>query len=278
MPLTDLLSYEFMQNALAAGVLASLLCGVIGPFVVTRKMVFIGGSMSHSAFGGMGIAFWLGANPLYGALVFTLFAALALAFSGRKETEESDLYIGILWAVGMALGIVFIQLTPGYVPNLMTFLFGNILLVPRPDLLLAAVLAAVVLLSVFIFFRGFVAIALDEEFAQARGLPVKALHSGLLVLVALTIVTLIQVVGIILVLALLTLPVAVARELTIRFPILMILSVLTGTVMCTAGLAVSYVMNLPSGAAIILVGALLLAAVKTVRFLSLRKRGGRAVP
>jgi len=274
MPFADLLSYEFMQNALAAGILASLLCGVIGPFVVTRKMVFIGGSMSHSAFGGMGIAYWLGMNPLYGALAFTLLSAFLLSLMGEKRTEENDLFIGILWAVGMAVGIVFIHLTPGYVPNLMTFLFGNILLVPRHDLFLTAVLAAVVTLSVLIFFRGFVSIALDEEFAQARRLPVRALHTGFLVLVALTIVTLIQAVGIILVLALLTLPVAIARELTIRFPSLMILSALTGIAMCVSGLAISYVMDLPSGAAIILVGALGLAAVRTARLFPRARSGG----
>ncbi|HPX11446.1 MAG TPA: metal ABC transporter permease [Syntrophales bacterium] len=265
--MTDLLSYEFMRNALAASILASILCGVIGPFVVTRKMVFAGGSMSHSAFGGMGIACWLGLNPLAGALAFTVLAALFLSAAGRRSTEENDLLIGVLWAVGMALGIVFIHITPGYVPDLMSFLFGNILLVPRGDLVLAAVLTAVVTVSVIVFFRGFVSIALDEEFARSRKMPVKGLHTGLLVLVALAIVTLIQVVGIILVLALLTIPVAVAREFTIRFTRLMILSSVTGILLCIGGLAVSFTMNLPSGAAIILLGALLLGAVKAFRFI-----------
>ncbi len=264
--MTDLFSYEFMQNALAASILASILCGVIGPFVVTRKMVFAGGSVSHSAFGGMGIACWLGLNPLAGALAFTVLAALFLSAAGKRNTEENDLLIGILWAVGMALGIVFIHITPGYVPDLMSFLFGNILLVPRGDLVLAAVLTAVVTVSVIVFFRGFVSIALDEEFARSRKMPVKGLHTGLLVLVALAVVTLIQVVGIILVLALLTIPVAVAREFTICFTRLMILSSVTGILLCIGGLAVSFSMNLPSGAAIILLGALLLGAVKAFRF------------
>jgi zinc transport system permease protein len=209
-----ILSYEFMQNAILAGVLASIVCGVIGPFIVTRRMVFISGGLSHTAFGGLGIAYWLGIRPLFGATAFVLAAALLIGRMEEKRVSRNDLFIGILWAVGVAIGIIFIHITPGYAPDLMIFLFGNILTVPRTDVIIMLVLVLIVCGTVALFYNGFVAIALDEEYARARRLPVAALKMGLMILTALTIVTLIQVVGILLVIALLTIPVAVASELS----------------------------------------------------------------
>jgi zinc transport system permease protein len=261
----DILSYEFIQNAIAAGVLASIACGLIGPFVVSKRMVFISDGLSHTAFGGLGIAYWAGLNPLYGAIGIVLLAAVFIGLFEERSLYRNDLLIGILWAVGMAVGIIFIYLTPGFAPDLMSFLFGNILTVPRSNLIIISALVCAVLLFITVFFKGFVSITLDEEFSRARGLPVKALNVGLLLLIAISIVALIQVVGIVLIIALLTIPVAIANELTIRFRTIMLLSVLVGAVICLGGLWVSYFIELPSGAVIILIGGGLLGLLKSLK-------------
>lgn len=258
----NILSYEFMQNAILTGIMVSIICGLIGPFIVRKKMVFISGGLSHSAFGGLGIAYWLGVNPLYGAMVFVLSAAVILGFVEEGKNEGHDLFIGILWAIGMAVGIVFIHMTPGYAPNLMTFLFGDILTVSRHDVYITFILFFIVSGSVCIFFKGFVSIALDEEYARVRKLPVRLLNSGLLILIALSVVALIQVVGIILVIALLTIPVAIAEEISFHFKTIMAVSILTGIFICMVGLTISYFIEFPSGASIIITGGSLLGIIK----------------
>ena len=263
--MTDILSYEFMQNAILTGIIASVVCGLIGPFIVTKKMVFVSGGLSHTAFGGLGIAYFMGVNPLYGATIFVLLAALVLGQVKERKRNENDLFIGILWATGMAIGIIFIHITPGYAPNLMTFLFGNILTVTRHDVYINLVLLSIVALAIFIYFKGFVSIALDEEYAKVRNLPVKALNIGLLILIALSIVTLIQAVGIILVIALLTIPVAIAQELTVHFKRIMVISIFVGILICLSGLVASYFIEFPSGASIILIGGILLGLIKVFR-------------
>ncbi len=269
--MNGILSYEFMQNALAAAILASIVCGLIGPFVVARRMVFISGGLSHTAFGGLGIAYWMGIRPIYGAIAFVLATALFLGSLEEKKLNQNDLFIGILWAVGVAIGIVFVHLTPGYAPDLMSFLFGNILTVPRTDIAVMSVLVLIVVGTVAVFYKGFVAIALDEEFARARRLPVYGLKTGLTVLTALTIVTLIQVVGILLVIALLTIPVAIASELSMNFRKIIGLSIATGITVCLLGLFISYSIEFPSGATIILTGGTLLAAVKILKRFALKR-------
>lgn len=277
--MNGILSYEFMQNALFAAILASIVCGLIGPFIVARKMVFISGGLSHTAFGGLGIAYWLGKQglmftirPIYGATVFVLAAALFLGSLEEKKLNQNDLFIGILWAVGVAIGIVFVHLTPGYAPDLMSFLFGNILTVPRTDVAIMFVIVLIVVVTVAIFYKGFVAISLDEEFARARRLPVYGLKTGLTVLTALTIVTLIQVVGILLVIALLTIPVAIASELSINFRKIIALSIVSGIAICLLGLYISYSIDFPSGASIILTGGILLVIVKGLKGLAKLKK------
>ena len=273
--MSTILSYEFMQNAILVGIMASIVCGVIGPFIVTRRMVFISGGLSHTAFGGLGIAYWLGIRPLIGATAFVLAAAVLIGRQEEKTMSRNDLFIGILWAVGVAIGILFIHMTPGYAPDLMTFLFGNILTVPRTDVIITLFLVLIVSGAVMIFYNGFVAVALDEEYARARRLPVAALKMGLMILTALSIVTLIQVVGILLVIALLTIPVAVASELSMNFRRIMLLSILCGILICLSGLLVSYFIEFPSGASIILIGGLLLGAVKLTEHLRGRRSADR---
>jgi len=261
----EILSYEFIQNAIAAGILASIICGLIGPFVVSKRMVFVSDGLSHTAFGGLGIAYWAGINPLYGAVIFVILTAVIIGLFEEKSLYRNDLLIGILWAVGMAIGIIFIYITPGFAPDLMSFLFGNILTVPRSNIVFTGALVCIVLVIMSVFYKGFVSITLDEEFSRSRGLPVKSLNVGLLLLVAISIVALIQVVGIVLIIALLTIPVAIANELSIRFKTIMLISIVIGAIICLGGLWASYFVELPSGAVIILIGGALLGIVKGLK-------------
>jgi zinc transport system permease protein len=265
-------SYEFMQNAIFIGIMASIICGVIGPFIVAKRMVFISGGLSHTAFGGLGIAYWLGIRPLFGAMAFVLAAAVLIGRQEEKKLSRNDLFIGILWAVGVAIGIIFIHMTPGYAPDLMGFLFGNILTVPRSDVVITLFLVLIVSGAVMTFYNGFVAVALDEEYARARRLPVAALKMGLMILTALSIVTLIQVVGILLVIALLTIPVAIASEFSMNFRRIILLSVFCGILICLSGLLASYLIETPSGASIILIGGALLGLVRGMKRITRRRQ------
>ncbi len=255
MTVLSLLGYEFFQNALLAGVLASIACGIIGTFVVIRRMVAISGGISHAAFGGIGLGYYLGIEPLIGALVFTVGAALTMGELEQRAEQHLDTLIGAVWATGMAIGILFIYITPGFAPDLFGYLFGNILLVPHGDLLLMLLLVTVIVIIVGLLFNDLVAVTFDEEYATVINLPVERLVLILLVLIALTVVVLIQVVGIILVIALLTLPAAISRECTSQVKTMMLYAILLGVTFTTTGIFLSAFLNIPSGATIILVSA-----------------------
>ena len=248
--------YEFMRNALLAALLASVACGVVGTYVVVKRIVFIAGGISHAAFGGIGLGYFLGVNPLWVVTPFSLAAALAIGLISRKSKTAEDTTIGVFWSLGMALGILFIGLAPGYAPDLFSYLFGNILTVSLSDLYVLLVLDVVILVTVWLLHRQFQAIAFDEEYAAASGLPVMGLNLALLGLIALTVVILIRIVGIILVLALLTAPAAVAGLLTHDFKKRILYSVVLGNVFCFTGLFASYEMNVASGAVIVIVSVL----------------------
>ncbi len=259
------LSYEFVRNALYAGLLASVLCGVVGTFVVVRRLVFLGGGVSHAAFGGLGICYHYGLEPRLGAAAVAVVSALVLGARGGERSRSADAAIGVLWAVGMALGIVFIHRTPGYAPSLMTYLFGNILTVRRSDVLLTLGLVVIVVTLLALFFKELVAVAFDEEFAAVQGVPVGVVRTLVLVVTALSVVFLIQLVGIILVMALLTIPPLVSLMLVRSFGAVMLLSTLVGALMTLGGLALSYLIDVPSGPAIVLLGAAILGAAHAGR-------------
>ena len=265
----SLLSYTFFQNALLAGILASIACGIIGTFVVIRRMVAVSGGISHAAFGGIGLGYFLGIEPLLGALGFTVGAALTMGELEHRAEQHMDTLIGAVWATGMAIGILFIYITPGFAPDLFGYLFGNILLVPQSDLLLMLVLVAIIVLTVGILFNDLVAVTFDEEYATVINLPVERLMLILLVLIALTVVMLIQVVGIILVIALLTLPAAISRECTGRVRTMILYAVLLGIAFTTTGIFLSAFLNIPSGATIILVSAAAYAGVLVKKHLAI---------
>ena len=245
--------YEFLRNALLGGLLASIGCGIMGSYVVVKRIGFLAGGISHTVLGGMGIALFLGLSPIGGALVAALVAALLIGWVSLEWKEREDTLIGALWAVGMAVGILFISRTPGYNVDLMSYLFGNILMVPPGELWLMAVMDLLVLITVVLFYRQFLAVSFDEEFARLRGVPVKLFYLLLLCMVAVTVVLLIQVVGLILVIALLTLPAAIATQYVHSLGKMMLLATLLGILFTVSGLALAYKPDLPAGATIILV-------------------------
>jgi zinc transport system permease protein len=261
--IAEALSYPFFQRALIAGLLASVACGVMGSLVVVRKISSIAGGLSHAAFGGVGLGYLFGFDPMIGALGFGVASAAGLGAAELRMRQGLDTLISMVWAVGMALGIVFVSLAPGPAPDLLGFLFGNILLVSPGYLLLVAALDLLVILVVFALFRQLRAICFDEEFSWVVGVPVAPLFLLMLVLVALTVVTLIRVVGVILVIALLTMPAAIARHWTDQLLRMMLLSVGIGAVCISGGLFLTYALSaryaldLPTGPAIILLAALL---------------------
>ncbi|MFC1561745.1 metal ABC transporter permease [candidate division KSB1 bacterium] len=251
----EALEFEFMRHALLAGLLTSIACGVIGSLVVVNKIVFISGGVAHAAYGGIGIAFFLGISPLIGAGVFALFIALLIGIITLNDKESSNTVIGVLWAAGMAVGIIFIDMTPGYNVDLLSYLFGSILTVPRSDLLLMLVLDIVIVLTVTLFYKDLLAMSYDEEFASLRGIPVNILYLVLLGLVALTVVMTIRVVGLILVIALLTIPTYIAEKYAASLGKMMFWAFLLSTLFTFSGLWFSFTFNITSGASIIIVAA-----------------------
>jgi zinc transport system permease protein len=273
-------SHGFLRNALAAGVLSSVACGVVGTYVVTRRITVIAGSLAHAVLGGMGAAYWARTvhglewlHPLHGAIAAALLGAVVIGVARARGSEREDTVISALWAVGMAVGILFLFRTPGYKADLMTYLFGNIVMVDAGALKLLVVLDLVILAVTFAFYHPLLAVCFDEEFARLRGINVSVFYTLLLCLTALTIVTLIYVVGVVLVIALVTLPVSVAGRFARRLWQMMIVAAVLSGILTTAGLAVSYGSELPAGATTIL----LAAAVYVVAPLatSRRWRGGR---
>jgi zinc transport system permease protein len=245
-------SQGFLQHALLAALLASMGCGIVGTFVVVKRIGYLAGGIAHTVLGGMGIAYYLGADPRGGAAVAAIAAALVIGWVSLRWKQQEDIIIGALWAVGMAVGIVFISRTPGYNVDLMSYLFGNILMVGRGDLFLMAGLDATVAVLVALFYKQLLAVCFDEEFARIRGVRVNAIYLLLLCMVAVTVVSLIQVVGLILVIALFTLPAAIAGQFVRSVAAMMLVACVLGAVFGVTGLAVSYATNLPSGAIIIL--------------------------
>jgi zinc transport system permease protein len=261
-----LFQYDFLQRALVAGVLASIGCGLVGTYVVVRRISFVAGGIAHAVLGGMGAALFFGYTPYAGAIVAALIAALIIGGVSLVWKEREDTVIGALWAIGMAVGILFISATPGYQMNLFSYLFGNILMVSGEHLQLMMVLDTFLILMVGMFHNQFNAVIFDEEYARLRGLPVTLIYLLLLAMVALTVVLLIQVVGLILVIALLTLPAAVAGHYTKTLSAMMLVAVIVGFFVTSSGMAVSYAYDLPSGATMILVAAIvyLVSAVVTM--------------
>lgn len=251
----DALQYEFMRHALMAGVMAGVICGIMGTMVVVHRIVFLSGGIAHAAYGGIGLSFYMGWPFLVGTMGFSVVAAMTMAIVTLKARHRADTIIGVIWAVGMALGIVLLDLTPGYHVDLMSYLFGSILAVPLSDLWMMLACQAAVVSIVGYFYQDLLAMAYDEEFAQVRGVPVRFLYTLMIIMLAVSIVMIIQVVGLILVIALLTIGPFIVEKYTKSLAAMMLWSSLLNVVFAVGGLWISYAFNLTSGAAIILVAA-----------------------
>lgn len=250
-----LVEHEFLRIVLMAGLLSALGCGVVGSLVVVKRITFMAGGIAHAVLGGMGVAQWLGGNPPVGATVAAIFAAVLIGWISHRGHQREDMLIGAVWAVGMAVGIVAIAQTPGYGSELMSVLLGNLLMVTREQVWVMAALNAAMLLALALFWRPLMATAFDEEFARVRGLPTLALNLGLLVMIALAVVVLVQAVGLVLVMALLTLPSATALLGASTIGRVMVLAVGIAAVDIVGGLAVAYETDSPAGAVIVLCAA-----------------------
>jgi len=249
----EALQFEFMRNALFAGFFASLICGVIGTFVVVNRLVFLGGGIAHAAYGGIGVAFFFGIPYIVGTLGFSLVAAMVMTAVVLKAKSRADTFIGVLWAVGMAIGIILLDLTPGYNVNLMSFLFGSILAVPGSDIWWMIGLSIITIAVTGYFYRDMLAISYDDEFASLRGVPVNLLYFLFIGLIAVSIVIIIRVVGLILVIALLTIPPFIAEKYASSLLMMMVLATLFAMLFNLTGLWLAYTFDLTSGATIILV-------------------------
>nr|AIF26704.1 putative ABC-transporter [uncultured bacterium fosmid pJB84D8] len=255
----DLLSMEFMQNALVASVLVAIACGVMGTFVVVNRLTSLSGGVAHASFGGVGLAALLGFSPMLGSLGFAVVCAMLMGILTWRDRKKSDTFIGIIWAGGMALGVILTDMTPGYNGEMMSFLFGSLLTVPTDLLYWMGALLVVILVAVIAKFRKFLAISYDPEFARVQGMPVLAYYMTLIALIALTVVIAVQAVGMILVIALLTIPAYIAECYSKSLTQMIFISVIVSLVLVVAGLLLACQFNLVVGPTIIACGVLVYA-------------------
>lgn len=254
----EALSFDFIQHALLAGILVSFAAGIIGSLIVVNRMVFLAGGIAHTSYGGIGLAVYFGLPIFFGASLFAVGSALLIAALTLKKRHRMDTFIGLIWAVGMAIGVILVDLTPGYNVDLMSYLFGSILAVSSEDIWFMGALLAIILTVVTVWYRDILAVSYDSEYATLRGVNVTFFYTLILILSALTVVIAIKVVGLILVIAMLTIPVYIAEKLSKSLFSMMFLSGLIATFFTLVGLWLSYTYNLTSGASIIMVSALCL--------------------
>jgi len=272
-----LLEYEFFRNALTAALLTSIIAAIVGTYIVSRKIVFISGGITHASFGGIGIAYFFGINPFLGAAIFSILSALGIEWISSRAKIREDSVIAILWSFGMALGIIFVFLTPGYAPNLMSFLFGTILSVGKIDLWMMFGFAVLTALFFVIYYRPILYSAFDPEFSDAVKIPVRLFRYIMAILIAIAIVISIRTMGIVLVLSLFTIPQATSMLFTKYFPKIIVFSILFGFSGSILGLFSSYGLNIPSGAAIIFALTIQYIVVKIIIMLieKIRIKRGR---
>lgn len=258
----DIFAYDFLTNALVACLLSGVTCGVIGSYVVARRMVFLCGGITHASFGGLGMALYAGVDPVVGALCFASLASVGTEFASRRGRMREDSAVGIIWAVGMALGALFMSLRPGYATDLTSYLFGNILLVTDADIRYLALLAVVVVIGAVVMLRRIMYMVFDEEYAQSQGVGVVVTSYVMAVVVAVTVVLSIKVMGIVLLLSLLTIPTVIANTLTKDYRLIALWSAIIAIVGNVAGFIFSYEYDIPTGSCIIFTLTIALICVK----------------
>lgn len=253
MDILELFQYDFFTNALLGGLFASIACGIIGTYVVIKRLVFISGGITHASLGGLGIGFYFGLNPIMSAMIFSILSAFGIEWLSSRQDVREDSAIAAFWSFGMAIGIICIYLKAGFAPNLSDYLFGNILTVTSMDIYWFVALSVVLSCIFFFFKREILYVAFDPDFAKTRNLPVKFIEYAMMFFIAVTIVLTIRLVGVVLLLSLLTIPQMTANLYTANFSKIIFLSILFGLLGCTIGLILSAYINVPSGAFIIFI-------------------------
>lgn len=264
----EILEYSFFQNALLGSLLASILCGMVGTYIVARRLVFISGGITHASFGGIGLGVYLGVNPVLAAMAFAVASAFGVEWMSRRGDVREDSAIAMFWTLGMSVGIICCFLSPGFMPDMPSFLFGNILTIGMPDLWLLAAVALVAGLVFVLFYRQILSVSFDSTFARSQGLPVSIIEYGMMALIALTIVSTLRLVGIVLAISLLTIPQMTANLFTFSMKRIILASMAIGWIDCLVGLAISYHWNVPSGASIIFVSILFYVLLKTIKWVA----------
>lgn len=266
----DILQYAFFQNALLGALLASILCGFIGTYIVTRRLVFISGGITHASFGGIGIGVFAGINPILSAMAFAIMSAFGVQWISKNKDVRKDSAIAMFWTLGMSVGIICCFLSPGFMPDLPSFLFGSILAIDTADLWILAGLTIVVSLLFTLFLRPIQSIAFDSTFARSQHLPVNVIEYLMMTLIAMTIVATLKLVGIVLAISLLTIPQMTANLFTYSYKRMIWVSILFGWIDCLLGLYASYLLNVPSGATIIFVSIIVFALAKVIKYIKIK--------
>ncbi|MFB6343411.1 metal ABC transporter permease [Saccharicrinis sp. FJH62] len=263
----NLFEYRFFTNAIWGSLLASILCGIIGTYIVSRKMVFVSGGLSHAAFGGIGLGYYLGFNPIFSGVAFAILAGLGIEHVSHRFKFRKDSVIAVAWSAGMAAGILLVSLKPGYSPDLMSYLLGNILTITSSELWLMAGLVIATTLFFVLYYNTILITSFDEDFARVKHIPVNLINSILIILTAATVVITIRVVGIILILALLSIPQETANLFTRNFKKIIIGSIIIGIIATLSGLVISYYFDLITGPVIISVLIIFYAVARLIKHL-----------
>jgi zinc transport system permease protein len=272
MNILELFAYTFFRNALWGSLFASIACGIIGTYIVSRRLVFISGGITHASFGGLGVGFYFGINPILSAIVFSILSAFGIQWLSSKQNVREDSAIAVFWSLGMAIGIILTFLTPGYAPNLSEYLFGNILTITSSDIFSLAVLSTTLILFFLFFYRTIVSVSFDTQFAKTRRLPTRFIEYTMMLFIAITIVLTIRLVGIVLLISLITIPQMTANLFTVNYGKIICLSAAISIVGCVKGLLLSYYLNVPSGAFIIFVLIIMYLAAKIIKSNIIQKK------
>ncbi len=274
--LSDIFNFGYLGNAVIACLLSGVTCGIIGTYIVARRMVFLCGGITHASFGGLGIAFYLGANPIVGAMLFAVLSALGIEYAGSRTKIREDSAIGLMWGTGMAIGALFMSLRPGYTSgDLSSFLFGNIITVTAADVKALAALTLFLAVAAILWIKPVMYVAFDRDFARSAGIHTQLVSYIMSAVTAITIVLSIRVMGIVLLISLLTMPVVIANFLSRSYTAITVISALTAAIASIAGIALSYYREVPSGPAIIFVLTVALFTVKPLSLLRKKKSANK---
>ena len=268
----ELFNYTFFQHALLGSLFASIACGIIGTYIVTRRLVFISGGITHASFGGIGIGLYTGVSPILGAAIFSVLSAFGVEWLSKRKDMREDSAIAVFWTFGMAIGIIFSFLAPGFTPDLSAFLFGNILTITLTDIWMLVILSLILIVFFYFFLTPIIYIAFDREYARSQRIPVRLFEYILMMFIALTIVACLRMIGIVLVISLLTLPQMTANLFTHSFKKIIFMAIGIGFISCSGGLLLSYQLQVPSGASIIFFSILVYAFCKMGKTLYLCKQ------